>query len=101
MTSQELNDFLDVHRNIEWHDENDEVLFRNTMLPWYQEDTNRATKITKQKLDELTTEDLLSSINRGLEVEHITRVTGYFAKTRSFNPGKMGEFKDRYRTEIG
>jgi len=100
MTSQELNSFLEIHRYIEWHHEDDAMLFRNTMLPWYQEDSNRATKITKQKLSELTSDDLLSYINQGLEVEHITRVTGYFAKTRSFNPGKMGEFKDRHRTEI-
>lgn len=33
-------------------------------------------------------------------VEGITRVTGFFSKTSSWNKGKIGELKDRYRTKI-
>jgi ribonucleoside-triphosphate reductase len=30
-------------------------------------------------------------------VEQITRITGYFTKVSSWNKGKIGELKDRYR----
>lgn len=100
MTYQELDKFLETHGYIEWKEDSEAMLFRNCLLPWYQEDPERATKITKNKLEELTGDELIYYINRGLDVEHITRVTGYFAKTRSFNPGKLAEFKDRNRQEI-
>jgi ribonucleoside-triphosphate reductase (formate) len=32
-------------------------------------------------------------------VEGITRITGYFTKTSSWNKGKLGELRDRHRTE--
>ena len=34
------------------------------------------------------------------KVEGITRVTGFFSKTSSWNKGKIAELKDRYRTKI-
>lgn len=34
------------------------------------------------------------------DVEGITRVTGFFSKTSSWNKGKLGELKDRVRTNI-
>jgi ribonucleoside-triphosphate reductase (formate) len=34
---------------------------------------------------------------RSEEVEQITRITGYFTKLSSWNKGKIGELKDRYR----
>ncbi|MGQ9655900.1 MAG: anaerobic ribonucleoside-triphosphate reductase, partial [Thermodesulfobacteriota bacterium] len=33
-------------------------------------------------------------------VEGITRITGYFTKTSSWNKGKLGELRDRYRTAL-
>ncbi len=35
------------------------------------------------------------------DIEGITRVTGFFSKTRGWNKGKMGELKDRVRNNIG
>jgi len=35
------------------------------------------------------------------DIEGITRVTGFFSKTRGWNKGKMGELKDRYRSRVG
>ena len=32
-------------------------------------------------------------------IEGITRITGYFTKLSSWNKGKLGELKDRYRNE--
>jgi anaerobic ribonucleoside-triphosphate reductase len=31
------------------------------------------------------------------ELDHITRITGYFTRVSSWNKGKLGELKDRYR----
>ena len=33
-------------------------------------------------------------------VEGITRITGYFTKVSSWNKGKLGELKDRYRSKL-
>ena len=33
------------------------------------------------------------------EIEGITRITGYFTKLSSWNKGKLGELKDRYRNQ--
>jgi anaerobic ribonucleoside-triphosphate reductase len=51
-------------------------------------------------MKELPVMDLESELSRGLKVEHITRVTGYFAKVNSWNPGKKGELQDRHRADI-
>ena len=32
-----------------------------------------------------------------LDVDGITRITGYFTKVSSWNKGKLGELKDRHR----
>jgi ribonucleoside-triphosphate reductase (formate) len=34
-------------------------------------------------------------------VEQITRITGYFTKVASWNKGKRGELRDRYRAGMG
>jgi ribonucleoside-triphosphate reductase len=33
------------------------------------------------------------------DVDGITRITGYFTKISSWNKGKLGELRDRYRNE--
>jgi len=100
MNKQELDQFLEAHHNIEWQEDTDAILFRNANLPWYQEEAHRATRVTIAKLQQLTPDQLLQSINKGLDVECITRITGYFAKTRSFNPGKTAELKERYKSGL-
>lgn len=100
MNKEELDQFLESNQNIEWQEAADAVLFRNANLPWYQEDAHRATRVTIDKLQQLTPDQLLKSINKGLDVECITRITGYFAKTRSFNPGKTAELKERYKPAL-
>lgn len=101
MTPEELNTYLESHENVEWQIVDDAMLFRIPILPWYAENENNATSVKLSVLlsDTFTPHDLDTAIRKGVDVEHITRVTGYFAKTRSFNPGKLGELKDRRRTE--
>jgi hypothetical protein len=100
MTNQELDQFLESHQHIEWQKDEEALLFRNINLPWYQEESHRATRITNEKLQHITPDELLHFINKGVDVECITRITGYYAKTRSFNPGKVAELKERHKPQI-
>ena len=42
-------------------------------------------------------EVLVNQTTHGKNVEHITRVTGFFSKVQSWNKGKQGELKQRHR----
>ena len=33
------------------------------------------------------------------QMDHITRITGYFTRVSSWNKGKLGELRDRWRNE--
>lgn len=97
MTLEELNELLDKHKYIEWVVVEDGIAFRNTTLLWYRNNKNNATKITFKKLNEMTEVDFFNAINCGLEVDQITRITGYFSKISNWNPGKMAELRDRFK----
>jgi len=43
---------------------------------------------------------LLVATHQGRNIEHITRVTGYFSKVSGWNAGKRAELIDRARTTI-
>jgi len=102
MKQEELSVYLDNNKNIEWFDdaENQQFCFRNTDLAWYQKDAHRATAIQYRMLDQMTEQDLHHAINKGLMVEGITRITGYFTKTSSWNPGKRGELEERKKYSL-
>lgn len=65
------------------------------------------THFTWDAIEESELESLLQSTSHGRNIEQITRVTGYFSKAGAgngkagWNKGKMGELKDRSRTEVG
>ncbi|NVM57210.1 MAG: anaerobic ribonucleoside-triphosphate reductase, partial [Desulfobacterales bacterium] len=58
---------------------------------------------------EFTTCKVCGRLSRGLheacpycgssDVDGITRITGYFTRVSSWNKGKLGELKDRYRNQ--
>ena len=100
MNKTQLDEFLEANKSIEWQKEEGAMLFRNTNLPWYMEEQHRATRITDNKLEELDAQGLMYQINRGFDVDNITRITGYFAKTKNFNPGKRQEVDDRYKPPL-
>jgi hypothetical protein len=102
MTVKELDNELDKNQHIEYIIDDDEqcFLFRNPRLAWYSKNPNNATKITFDKMRELSVADLIEEINRGFEVEGITRVTGYMSKISGWNPGKLGELADRHKDEV-
>ncbi len=43
---------------------------------------------------------LLVLTHQGRNVEHITRVTGYFSKVKNWNKGKVAELMDRHRSTL-
>ena len=97
MTQADLNLFLEKNENIECGIDDEFSYFRNKDLPWYANNPDNCTRVTKDLFKELTPEGLMNEINRGLELEHITRITGYFTKISQWNKGKLGELKDRVR----
>lgn len=40
---------------------------------------------------------LIATMHHGKNIEHITRVTGFFSRVSSWNRGKKGELRDRHR----
>jgi hypothetical protein len=101
MTPAELTVFSDNHRNIVWQDNLEgAVLFRNESLMWYQKNPQGVTAIDYDTLAGLDENALLQAVNGGLEIEQMTRVTGYFSKVGMWNKGKIAELKDRRRTDL-
>ena len=100
MTYDEYLHYLDTHQHIEHKSDDTYFYFRNPNLPWYQRDPSRSTRIAKADMAKKSPEELHEAIHKGLEVEVITRITGYFTRYSSWNKGKQGEFKDRYRVSI-
>ena len=58
------------------------------------------TFFTEKAIEENSLEKLISVTHQGKNVEHITRVTGYFSKVGGWNKGKVAELLDRYRTPM-
>lgn len=97
MTRDDITDFLEKNSHIEIREDNDAIYCRNKYLPWYQADETRATRIDKGCVESMTADELMNEINKGLEIEQITRITGYFTKLSSWNKGKLAELRDRER----
>ena len=102
MTSQELTTYLDDNQYIECADDIDseQLCFRNNELAWYQNNPEGSTAVKYWKVKKMSDSELTAEINRGLQVEGITRITGYFTKISSWNPGKLAELKDRKKFTI-
>ena len=61
---------------------------------------NTLHHITFDTFHSLSQSQLAAATARGRNVDHITRVTGYFSHTSRFNKGKQAELKDRHRTGL-
>ena len=102
MTASELTEFLKTNQHIECADDNEseQLCFRNNSLAWYQNNPEGSTAVKYWKIKELDPSGLLNEINRGFQVEGITRITGYFTKVSSWNPGKLAELRDRKKFTV-
>ena len=58
------------------------------------------THATFAAVESNTAATILGSTVQGKNVDHITRVTGYFSRTSGWNKGKTAELRDRHRSAI-
>lgn len=92
MDLAELEDFLvREEEDLEWSDQKDGFYIRSKR--W-----GTCIKLDLNKLESLDEVALIKELVQGKNIEQITRVTGFFSKTRQWNPGKRGELKERFKT---
>ena len=97
MTIEELDAYLETRPNIMWaNDEAGNFYFRHE----HYDSENQKVKVEPKALNELTPEKLDRILTGGRNIEHITRVTGYFSRVQGWNKGKKGELADRYRVAV-
>ena len=56
--------------------------------------------ITIEAMAKLDLKTLAAVTARGKDVDHISRVTGYFSYVSRWNKGKQAELKDRVRSKL-
>ncbi|MDG6221533.1 MAG: anaerobic ribonucleoside-triphosphate reductase [Candidatus Thermoplasmatota archaeon] len=61
---------------------------------------NTETFISEAAIEKSEIDEILKSTHQGKNIENITRVTGFFSKTKGWNKGKTGELKQRHRSEV-
>ncbi len=89
MTFDELSVFLADNPTIEWRQDDDGNLYlRHSIF----DQPHEKVKINERQLEQI--------LINGRNVEHITRVTGYFSKVSGWNKGKRGELADRHRVLV-
>ncbi|MBU0672509.1 MAG: hypothetical protein KJ732_05735 [Candidatus Margulisbacteria bacterium] len=97
MILEELNVFLENNPQVEWAQDDDGTLYlRHSVF----DKEHEKIKIEPGALANLTSEKLEQVLIGGRNVEHITRVTGYFSRISGWNKGKKGELADRHRMNI-
>ncbi|HTY12878.1 MAG TPA: anaerobic ribonucleoside-triphosphate reductase [Candidatus Omnitrophota bacterium] len=97
MTLEELDAYLEARPHILWAtDEAGNIYFRHESF----DGENDKTKVEPKALAELTPDKLDRILTGGRNVEHITRVTGYFSRVGGWNKGKKGELHDRHRVQV-
>lgn len=57
------------------------------------------THFSKKAIEENDILTLLNATHQGKNIDQITRITGYFSQIRSWNRGKTGELKERYKNK--
>jgi len=97
MNREQLGVYLEKNRQVEWkEDEDGNIYLRHSVF-----DTDGTKlKIEPKALPELTEAKLDKVLVGGRNVEHITRVTGYFSRVSGWNKGKRGELVDRERVRF-
>jgi hypothetical protein len=112
MTPEQFDEFIEKNAHIAWTparlsqgkvegvglDQATGLAFKVDGVAWYDQDGNVAF-ISKEKTGRISPQQLGQELVQGLELEHITRITGYFTKVASWNKGKLGELRDRYRND--
>jgi len=93
MKLDELTVWLDSRDDWDYQVDDTGVLIRNARL-------ETLTHCTFGAIERNTIDTLTAACAQGRDVDHITRVTGYFSRTSGWNRGKAGELKDRHRSVV-
>ena len=93
MQIEELKRWLDSHEGWDYRTEDGAIIIRNDS---YQ----TMTRCTFDAVEKNTHETIIAACAQGRNVDHVTRVTGYFSKVSGWNRGKTGELKDRHRSTV-
>lgn len=97
MTLEELDGYLESRPHVLWtQDEAGNFYFKHEIY----DSENEKVKVEQKALAKLTPVELDKILTAGRNVEHITRVTGYFSRISGWNKGKKGELADRYRVSV-
>ncbi len=97
MTIEELDRYLESRPQVLWaKDDAGNLYFRHE----HYDSENDKVKVEPRALAELTPEKLDQVLTAGRNIEHITRVTGYFSRVSGWNKGKRGELADRERVAV-
>ncbi|MDD5503263.1 MAG: anaerobic ribonucleoside-triphosphate reductase [Candidatus Thermoplasmatota archaeon] len=97
MKVEEFKAYLKVHES-EFgfepytHEGVDGILVSNKLF-------STRTHFSRKAIEENDILTLLNATHQGKNIDQITRITGYFSQIRSWNKGKTGELKDRYRNK--
>ncbi len=97
MTLEELNAFLESNSKISWAQDDDGNIY---LRHEHYDGPNEKIKIEPRALTNLTPQKLEQILVGGRNIEHITRVTGYFSRVSGWNKGKRGELVDRQRSTL-
>lgn len=93
MQIDELKRWLDTQDGWDYQMDDDGIVIRNDTF-------QTMTRCTFQAVEDNTLETITASCSHGRNVDHVTRVTGYFSKVSGWNKGKTGELKDRHRSTV-
>jgi anaerobic ribonucleoside-triphosphate reductase len=93
MQLDELTKWIDANDGWDYELDDEGILIRNSSL-------ETATHCTFKAVEANPLETITAACGHGRDVDHITRVTGYFSRTSGWNKGKTAELKDRHRSEM-
>ncbi|MFA4844906.1 MAG: anaerobic ribonucleoside-triphosphate reductase [Candidatus Margulisiibacteriota bacterium] len=98
MTLDELNAWLERSSKVQWaSDDAGNLYFRHEEYDGLED----KVKIEPKGLAQITVQQLEQILVGGRNIDHITRVTGYFSRVNGWNKGKRGELADRHRVSVG
>lgn len=90
MKLSELNNFLE-NEDVWWTWKDKDLLLIHSKR-W-----DETIELNMKNLPNISPEQIKMCLINGKDIEHITRVTGYFSVISKWNPGKTGELRDRHR----
>jgi len=93
MSLDELKSWLNTQEDWDYQLDDKGMLIRNSRL-------ETLTHVTFEAIERNPLDVVTAACTQGKDVDHITRVTGYFSRTSGWNKGKAAELKDRHRSQV-